>query len=116
MTLYDPYSAVAPPLPFALAPQRRPLATIMGKFPLTVLTLEEWHPEGSRDESIRICEYYGPCQPTRYFGYPTYLDALNALILWLNRPGRAPKGWHYALDYDSEGRLVEKDIDEDIDL
>jgi hypothetical protein len=77
------------------------MATIQGKFPLTVLTLEEC-PDG---ETIRICEYYGPCQPTRFWGYATYLDALNALILFLNRPGHAPQGWHYALDYDSDGVL-----------
>ena len=103
MTQYDPYSAVDTPLPFALAPQRKPLATLPGKFPLTVLTLEEATiPEGY---SIRICEYYGPCQPTRFWGYVTYLDALNALILWLNQPGRAPRGWQQACDYDGEGQL-----------
>jgi hypothetical protein len=75
MTQYDPYSAVAPQLPFALAPQLRPLATIQGKFPLTVLTLEDG-PRGG----VCICEYYGPCQPTRIWNYDTYLDALNALF------------------------------------
>jgi hypothetical protein len=108
---YDPYSAVAPPLPFQLAPQRRPLATILGKFPCTVLTLEDG-PRGG----VCICEYYGPCQPTRIWNYDTYLDALNALILWLNRPGRAPEGWHYCLDYDSDGKLCEKVMEKDIDL
>jgi len=110
MTQYDPYSAVAPPLPFEIAPQRKPMATLMGKFPLTILTLEE-----APDESIRICEYYGPCQPTRFWGYFTYLDALNALIIFLNQPGRAPRGWHYALDYDEEGLLTYVDTEQDID-
>jgi len=109
VTQYDPYSA-APPLPFQLAPQRKPLATLPGKFPLTVLTLEE-----AEDESTRICEYYGPCQPTRYWGYYTYLDALNALIIFLNQPGRAPRGWHYALDYDGEGQLRYLDTAQDTD-
>jgi len=111
MTQYDPYSAVAPPLPFALAPQRRPLATILGKFPCTVLTLE------SCDDhcSVRICEYYGPCQPPRYWGYTTYLDALNALIIFLNQPGRAPRGWHYCLDYDGDGQMRYLDTVQDTD-
>jgi hypothetical protein len=52
MTQYDPYSA-APALPFAIAPQRRPLATIQGKFPLTVLTLAQ-----SPDS---VAQPSGPC-------------------------------------------------------
>jgi hypothetical protein len=104
MTQYDPYSAAPPGSPlgaFAIAPQRRPLATIQGKFPLTVLTLEDG-PRGG----VCICEYYGPCQPTRIWDYATYLDALNALILWLNRPGHAPRGWYACRDYDDSGGLV----------